>query len=311
MRAFVQRVFLPLTLPLVSIVVIAVVVLNMSRVLLAVHKNTAPVISLFVAAAILIGCTYFSASSRPGATLNVVAPVVFIFIMTMGGIVALSSQHPKKGPEGVTTLPPVGLTVEAKATSFVNKKLTAAAGTFAVAYQNDDPQEHTLVFDRVTGFKIDNKKGNGNVEKAAITLTPGTYTFFCDIPGHRAAGMEGTLTVTPGAGGGAAAGAPPTTAAAAGGGATTDLTVTALDTLKLDPATLTAKAGTVNIEYDSDASSQHTLAIDGQPSFKILTVNKKGDKAKGSVVLRPGKYTLFCTVDSHRQAGMQATLTVT
>jgi len=29
----------------------------------------------------------------------------------------------------------------------------------------------------------------------SVELKPGTYTFFCQAPGHRAAGMFGTLTV--------------------------------------------------------------------------------------------------------------------
>jgi len=29
----------------------------------------------------------------------------------------------------------------------------------------------------------------------SITFKPGKYTYFCTVPGHRQAGMEGTLTI--------------------------------------------------------------------------------------------------------------------
>jgi plastocyanin len=54
---------------------------------------------------------------------------------------------------------------------------------------------HDLVFDGAyPGFQLE-ADGGGATEKLKIDLKPGKYTFYCNIPGHRAQGMEGTLTV--------------------------------------------------------------------------------------------------------------------
>jgi plastocyanin len=55
---------------------------------------------------------------------------------------------------------------------------------------------HTLVFDngKLPGFKLEASSGESDELKA--NLKPGKYTIYCDVPGHREAGMEGTITVT-------------------------------------------------------------------------------------------------------------------
>jgi plastocyanin len=54
---------------------------------------------------------------------------------------------------------------------------------------------HDLVFDGAyPGFLLE-ADGGGGAQSKKIDLKAGTYTFYCDIPGHRAAGMQGTLTV--------------------------------------------------------------------------------------------------------------------
>jgi len=54
---------------------------------------------------------------------------------------------------------------------------------------------HDLVFDGAYfGFSLE-ADGGGGAQSMKIDLKPGRYTFYCSIPGHRAAGMEGTLTV--------------------------------------------------------------------------------------------------------------------
>jgi uncharacterized cupredoxin-like copper-binding protein len=71
----------------------------------------------------------------------------------------------------------------------------AAAGNVAVQYKNAGAIQHTLLIDGVAGFKLDVVNA-GDVDTATVKLEPGTYTLYCDIPGHRAAGMEAHLTVS-------------------------------------------------------------------------------------------------------------------
>ena len=108
--------------------------------------------------------------------------------------------------------------------------------------------------------------------------------------------------------------APPATdttkAPPAGGGESVDVSADPSGQLKFEQATLTAKAGQVTVNFDNPSETLHDVTI-AQGSKKIggtKTVTK--GKAKALVTLKPGTYTFYCSVDSHRQAGMQGKLTV-
>jgi plastocyanin len=86
------------------------------------------------------------------------------------------------------------------------------------------------------------------------------------------------------------------------------VTVTALPTLKFDSTEYTAKAGVVQINY-VDGGGTHTLVIDN-PKFNGFELAVPGGPKSGKVDFTPGKYVIYCTIPGHRQAGMQATITV-
>lgn len=77
---------------------------------------------------------------------------------------------------------------------FDDDAYAVTAGTVPVTYRNEGSIIHTLVIEDVDGFKLE-VESNGDVDEGSIELEAGEYVLFCDVPGHRAAGMEATLRV--------------------------------------------------------------------------------------------------------------------
>jgi len=79
---------------------------------------------------------------------------------------------------------------------FDKESYTARAGSVKIELVNDGSQPHTLLFDEDdVDFSKLSVAGDGDTDSGSAELTPGTYTIYCDIVGHRSAGMEATLVV--------------------------------------------------------------------------------------------------------------------
>ena len=97
-----------------------------------------------------------------------------------------------------------------------------------------------------------------------------------------------------------------------GGGAAQTLKLSADPggALKFDKSTLTAEAGKATIVLDNPSSLPHAVEVEGQGIEEETDTIGKGETAKVTVDLKPGKYEYYCPVDGHKQGGMEGTLTV-
>jgi plastocyanin len=81
--------------------------------------------------------------------------------------------------------------------AYVTNKASATAGAVTVEMPNTSGVNHNIAIQQGTSGAVlaaspFSAKGTVSV---SVTLKPGSYTFFCQVPGHRQAGMLGTLTV--------------------------------------------------------------------------------------------------------------------
>lgn len=80
--------------------------------------------------------------------------------------------------------------------SFTTSEASAKAGKVKVNFTNSSPIGHDVDFEDASGTLVAKTEViSESSESTAGEFEAGEYTFFCSVPGHREAGMEGTLTV--------------------------------------------------------------------------------------------------------------------
>ena len=123
-----------------------------------------------------------------------------------------SAAAPTTTPPATTTVsPPATTTATTPAASqtvdvtadptgkleFVQKALTAKAGAIDFKRTNASPVPHNVAIEQGTTVLGTSTTIDSNASTdLTVTLKPGTYEFYCAVPGHKQAGMSGTLTVS-------------------------------------------------------------------------------------------------------------------
>jgi plastocyanin len=80
--------------------------------------------------------------------------------------------------------------------AYNTKSLSAKAGKVSVDFTNSSSLPHNVTIESSGGEQVGaTPTFSGGSKSVSVNLKPGTYKFFCSVPGHRQAGMEGTLTV--------------------------------------------------------------------------------------------------------------------
>jgi len=80
--------------------------------------------------------------------------------------------------------------------AYTTTEASAKAGKVTVDFNNPQSLTHDVAIEDSGGKEVGKTELIGEGEAStSVDLKPGTYTYYCTVPGHREAGMEGTLTV--------------------------------------------------------------------------------------------------------------------
>jgi plastocyanin len=117
---------------------------------------------------------------------------------TLPTLLAIAATVGGCGGAAATTTPAHRVRLSADPTgalSFATSTASSPAGDVELIMSNPSTIAHGIAIQGAGINNIGQVVGDGGTSTAVATLRPGTYTFYCPVPGHREAGMHGTLTV--------------------------------------------------------------------------------------------------------------------
>jgi plastocyanin len=80
--------------------------------------------------------------------------------------------------------------------AFNSSTESAKAGKVTIDFTNNSALQHNVTLvDSANKIVGNTPTFQGGTKNFSATLKAGTYTYYCSVPGHRQAGMQGTLTV--------------------------------------------------------------------------------------------------------------------
>jgi plastocyanin len=116
---------------------------------------------------------------------------------TLGGVGAVTAQAATPAKSATSSGTTLKLSANKSALKFNVTKLTAKPGNVTLVMSNPSSISHDIAL-KGNGLKpvVGKIVGKGKTSTITATVKKGSYEFYCSVPGHEAAGMKGTLTVT-------------------------------------------------------------------------------------------------------------------
>ncbi len=223
---------------------------------------------------------------------------------------ATPAATPGATPEGGAGSPTAPVELSAPGIAWSTNELTVPQGGVIRLINDGSGGPHNFA---IEGYNddapVDMPPGSQTDWTVPADLAPGTYIFYCAIPGHRAL-MEGTITILPADAAAAppAEGPPPAEGGAPPAGDVVELSAPGI-AWSTNEITI-ARGGTIHLVNDG-SGGPHNFVIEGYNDDAPVDM-PAGSESDWVVPddLQPGTYTFYCAIPGHR-ALMEGTITIT